>query len=291
MKVRGSLRSWVREKRHWVCAALLFVILSVLALDCRLVIRRYAIDADAISSHVRIALITDLHSCYYGEGQTRLLEALNAQEPDVVLLGGDIYDDQRDNTNTEVFLEGICGQYPCYYVTGNHEVWSGEDRFYAMMESLENRFGIPVLNGETVTLQFGDSTVSISGLDDPDRIRFQNTDRLSQGLKQQMESLSAEAAKDGYRILLSHRPEYFETEYKNVPFDLILCGHAHGGQVRIPYLLNGLFAPDQGLFPKYAGGRYDDGARTMIVSRGLARESTAVPRVFNRPELVIIDLT
>lgn len=281
----------MREKRVLVCAALLFVLVSVLALDCRLVIRQYTIDTDEIDTPVRIALITDLHSCYYGERQSHLLEALDAQNPDIVLLGGDMFDDHRDNTNTELFLDGICGRYPCYYVSGNHEVWSGEDAFFVMMNALVEQYGITVLSGETVTLQIGGSTIHISGADDPDRLRFRDVDPYSQGLTQQMEALSAEVTKDGYWILLAHRPEYFETEYRKAPFDLILCGHAHGGQVRIPYLLNGLFAPDQGLFPAYAGGRFDEDGRTMIVSRGLARESTAVPRVFNRPELVIIDLT
>ncbi len=92
-----------------------------------------------------------------------------------------------------------------------------------------------------------------------------------------------------YTILLSHRPEPFRF-YACYGFDLALCGHAHGGQWRIPGLLNGLYAPHQGLFPKYAGGRYLKGGTTMIVSRGLARENTRVPRFYDPPELVIVDL-
>ena len=92
-----------------------------------------------------------------------------------------------------------------------------------------------------------------------------------------------------YTILLSHRPEFFEL-YAAQGFDLALCGHAHGGQFRIPGILNGLYAPNQGFFPKYAGGEYHKKRTVMIVSRGLARESTRVPRFYNRPELVIIDI-
>ena len=92
-----------------------------------------------------------------------------------------------------------------------------------------------------------------------------------------------------YTILLSHRPELFE-HYVSRGFDLVLCGHAHGGQWRIPRILNGLYAPNQGLFPQYAGGQYDSDATTMIVSRGLARESTRLPRIFNRPELVLVEI-
>ena len=99
------------------------------------------------------------------------------------------------------------------------------------------------------------------------------------------------AALDGENcsILMTHRPERTE-DYAGRGFELVLAGHAHGGQWRLPGLLNGLFAPDQGLFPTYAGGRYALGDTTLLVSRGLARESTRLPRFYNRPELVVVEL-
>ena len=108
-------------------------------------------------------------------------------------------------------------------------------------------------------------------------------------MEEQLKMAEEMVNKEYYTILLSHRPEWIET-YQKYAFDLVLCGHAHGGQWRTPFLLNGLYAPHQGLFPKYAGGRYDYATGTMIVSRGLARESTPVPRIFNRPELVVVEL-
>ena len=102
--------------------------------------------------------------------------------------------------------------------------------------------------------------------------------------------MQAKSQNGHYTILLAHRPEYFQL-YADYGFDLALCGHAHGGQWRLPGLINGVYAPGQGLWPKYAGGIYQQAACTMLVSRGLARESTRIPRLFNRPELVIIDLT
>ena len=110
-----------------------------------------------------------------------------------------------------------------------------------------------------------------------------------QDYSNRLSTVNASVQNDNYTILLSHRPEFFEL-YTKYDFDLVLCGHAHGGQWRIPGILNGLYAPHQGIFPKYAGGRYDSEDMTMIVSRGLARETTRVPRIFNRPELVVIDL-
>ena len=94
---------------------------------------------------------------------------------------------------------------------------------------------------------------------------------------------------ESFNLLLIHAPDNFE-DYARLGFDLVLCGHTHGGQWRIPGLLNGIYAPGQGLFPKYAGGLYEKDGTTMIVSRGLAKESTYIPRIFNRPELVIIDI-
>ena len=105
----------------------------------------------------------------------------------------------------------------------------------------------------------------------------------------QLEQLEKNRDKAAYSILLSHRPEYYET-YKKYGYDLVLSGHAHGGQWRIPGILNGLYAPHQGLFPDYAGGAYDYPGGTLVVSRGLDRWGIKLPRIFNRPELVIIEV-
>ena len=102
---------------------------------------------------------------------------------------------------------------------------------------------------------------------------------------------AADADPDAYTILLAHRPEGIGKYAAAEDFDLVLCGHAHGGQVRIPLLINGLCAPDQGWFPPYAGGQYLVGSTTMIVSRGLSTQTQmGVPRVFNRPELLLVVL-
>lgn len=289
--------------RRWIIlltAIILLAVLLFISMDSHLLIRNYTIEAEEISSPIRIVLVTDLHSCKYGENQSELIEAVTAQNPDVVLLVGDIFDDVKEDTNTELFLAGIAGKYPCYYVTGNHECWGGKYRFNNQMAILE-RYNIPVLSGEVETLTVKDETIYLCGVDDPD-VYMVNTEleQDPEGYIQaqtnkedtflsQIAAVSETAPEDSYTILLSHRPEYYET-YTGHDFDLVLCGHAHGGQWRISGILNGLYAPHQGIFPKYAGGRYDAEDMTMIVSRGLARETTRVPRIFNRPELVVIDL-
>ena len=126
------------KKRHLVLLA------SLLLLICpgfynALIVRSYSLDHSGISQPVRIAFITDLHSCAYGEGQHELLDALHAETPDLILLGGDIFDDDLPDDNTIAFLEGISGKYPCYYVTGNHEYWSGAAGFAEKMRKLTGR--------------------------------------------------------------------------------------------------------------------------------------------------------
>lgn len=237
------------------------------------------------SQSFKIALLTDLHGCYYGKNQQDLVSRLKEQSPNVILLGGDIYDDRQGFANTDILLSQLTAIAPTYYVDGNHEWWlSTEDR----LNSLEHiaQYGITPIMGKHVTIP--NTRVVLFGLSDPESGQF----------GRQLQQLAGQVKPENFNILLSHRPERID-EYRQYAFDLVLSGHAHGGQWRIPFLMNGLFAPSQGLFPKYAGGLYEfDGnvagqtkTTHFIVSRGLARESTKVPRFFNNPELVFITLT
>ncbi|MDE6580204.1 MAG: metallophosphoesterase [Ruminiclostridium sp.] len=265
---------------------ILLLILIIPGLDFRLMIRHYEVDsAGQLDNPVRIALVTDLHSCRYGKEQRTLLDALDSQAPDVVMLCGDIFDDELDDKNTELFLKGISEKYTCFYVTGNHEFWSGDSAFAEKM-AIVDKYGITRLSGDIEKIEVNGETLTVCGVDDPavSRLDPENTPSFLE----QLDKVKELAEEEEFTVMMSHHPELFEG-YITGDFDLVLCGHAHGGQWRIPYVLNGLFAPDQGLFPKYAGGEYSDNGTVMIVSRGLARESTLVPRFYNRPELVIID--
>lgn len=278
-----------KKTKIFIAAFILLLIPVIIGLDSRLLIRRYTVDTDKLEGSVRIALITDLHSCRYGEEQRELIEAVDSQSPDLVMLCGDIFDDRLDDGNTEVFLKKVSEKYPCYYVTGNHEHWSQSDAFNRKMETVE-QCGIRRLSCEAETVYINGTRINICGVDDAASVITSESGKYGDknDFFAKLEELSDAADSDGFTVLLSHRPEYFE-EYIKYDFDLVLCGHAHGGQWRIPYVLNGLYAPNQGLFPKYAGGEYCENDTVMIVSRGLARESTPIPRFYNRPELVIID--
>ena len=263
-----------KKKALWIAALLLLAMLAA-ACDPRLRTVTCEIAAEELASPVRLAIIADLHSCAYGEGQTNLLDAVASAMPDAVLLVGDIVDDKLPEENAWVTLNALAESYPCYYVTGNHEWWSGEaERICGSME----RLGITVLRGESAALDVNGETIVLHGVDDPDS-----------GETGQLACVGAGTAESGFHVLLAHRPESVK-DYLAYPFDLIVSGHAHGGQWRLPGVINGLYAPNQGLFPEYAGGRYDFEDTVFLVSRGLARESTLLPRIFNRPELLVADL-
>ena len=276
---------------------LILFIISLPGYYCGLTVRTYEVKDERIQGKLRIALVTDLHSCKYGEGQEKLLSAVDEQHPDLILLGGDIFDDKLSDVRAEEFLAGISKKYPCYYVTGNHECWAGTKAFQSKMNLLE-KYGIHRLAGEVTELEVGSGRIRLCGVDDPHVNLVQSFDAKGQpgdyqrelsDVVKQMREKDGEVGTKAFTILLTHRPELLD-DYVQAGFDLALAGHAHGGQVRIPGILNGLYAPNQGLFPKYAGGRYEKNGTTMIVSRGLARESTPFPRFCNPPELVIIEL-
>lgn len=294
MFIRKRRVQGLMKKNRFILKSLLIalIILLLFALDFRLYVRTYEIDSEKISLPLRIALVTDLHSCRYGNEQTRLIDAVDRQKPDIILLGGDIFDDVIDDSYTEQFLRGIADRYPCFYVTGNHEYWSGPGHFADKMKILQ-KYSVPVLSGTCQPVNIRGESILICGLDDPDFHTIHSDisrEEAQEMFLGQLDDVGSKAANNTFTILLSHRPEYY-ADYMKYDFDLVLCGHAHGGQWRIPGILNGLYAPDQGLFPAYAGGRYEQDGKCMIVSRGLSRESTLIPRIFNRPELVVVNIT
>lgn len=249
------------------------LLIAAAALDTGITVPVYEIFSDKVQSPVRIALLTDFHSSSYGAGQQILIDTVDRQNPDVVLLAGDIAENVRSHKHTEELLEKLTCRYRCYYVVGNHEEWSGEcDAIKEMFRS----YGVKVMEGDSEIFETAGQAIRISGADNS--LPFI-----------QLYACYENAGDDVFTVFMSHRPDLVDL-YSGHGFDLVVCGHAHGGQVIIPGILNGLYAPNQGMFPKYAGGRYllEDGTTEMIVSRGLCKNS--LPRVFNPPEVVIIDV-
>ena len=270
-------------KQKWIGLLLVPLLLMLLAaLDSRLIVRDYTVEAQEITAPVRLAVVADFHGCDYGEGAQELFAAIAAQEPDAVLLVGDIYDDDLPWDASDALVNALVQQYPCFYVTGNHEYWT--EQIDEILQRL-TAAGVTVLDRSSAVLDVRGQRISLCGVPDPYAMVYSGAPDTAVQLAETL----ADAEPGTYTILLAHRPELID-QYAQCGFDLVVSGHAHGGQVRIPGLLNGLYAPNQGFFPEHAGGRYQVAGTTLIVSRGLARESTRLPRIFNRPELVIITL-
>lgn len=252
---------------------------------CGLTTCSYTIYSSKITRPLRAVLITDLHSTMYGRNQEILLEAIHRQQPGVIFMAGDIADHKVPVDGTRLLLAGLKGKYPSFYVSGNHEEWTGE------MPSIRRMFtdyGVTVLCGETRVITLGGQSLLIGGVDDPHAYTCSHhANRLDSSWKTQFWNCCSRTSPGLFSILLSHRPELTKY-YTDSGFDLIVSGHAHGGQVRIPGLVNGLFAPHQGFFPRFAGGRYQLGSTALIVSRGLCLNR--LPRIYNPPELVTVDI-
>lgn len=254
-------------------------------LYCGLTVCSYTIYSPKITTPIRAALITDLHSTKYGAKQEILLETIHRQKPDLILMAGDIADHKVPVDGTLLLLEGLKDRYPCFYVSGNHEHWTGE---MPVIRKMFTEHGVTVLSGSTARITIDGQILLIGGVDDPHAYtESHHSILLDSRWKTQFWHCCSQVNPRIFSILLSHRPELTKY-YKDCGFDLVVSGHAHGGQVRIPGYINGLLAPHQGFFPRYAGGLYRLGETSLIVSRGLCLNR--LPRIYNPPELVMAEI-
>ena len=231
----------------------------------------------------RIAHVSDLHNAEMGKGNEKLLAMLWEVDPDMIAITGDLIDSR--NTNVEIalqFAQEAVKIAPCYYVSGNHEARVNE---YEELKTGLISAGVIILEDTQTEISIAGHTITLIGVNDPS---FQ-TDYLFGDSETVMSSKLAKLHTDGevFTILLSHRPELFDT-YTDYDVDLVLSGHAHGGQFRLPFV-GGLVAPNQGLFPEYDAGIYTEGNTNMLVSRGIG--NSILPfRINNRPEVILIEL-
>ena len=266
-------------KNHFLLFAIVCIGVSCTSISTQ----TYTINTPLLEeqSVIKIVLISDLHSTIFGKDQSVLIDMIKETEPDLIFLTGDIIDDVVPVTGTRLLLSGISGIAPIYYVTGNHEYWS--HNIQEIREELVS-YGVIILSDSYVKIKINNNEIIIAGIDDPDKKDYEtpayNQDDSMEEAFRELDNVLV------FKILLAHRPERIEN-YKRYSFDLVLSGHAHGGQVRLPPLINGLYAPHQGLFPKYAGGIYTHGNLKHIVSRGLSI-NPKLPRIFNPPELVVV---
>lgn len=235
----------------------------------------------------KIIHVSDTHNAQFGKNNKRLLKAIKDENPNIICITGDILDSYKPRIQIAInLLEGLSKIAPVYFVTGNHE--------YRLNKELEiindkmDEFGIKKLYNKSEKIYLNDEYIDILGITDPtaeNKTKDKNLDIMI--LNSKLEKLINEEEKKVFKMLLTHRPEFIEN-YAKWELDLVLAGHAHGGQVRIPKI-GGILAPEQGFFPKYTEGNILKGRTNMVVSRGLG--NSFIPfRVNNNPELVIITL-
>lgn len=270
----------MRKKHRWILPVLaILVALTLIALNERLILRTYTVVSPKLTAEVRLAVVTDFHS---SDNADDVVAMVASCAPDTVLMVGDLFDDDTQNRPTErtlSLMRQLSALYPCYYVSGNHEAWTGEmDALYQQTEEA----GVTVLRMSSGVLTVRGQRIALCGIPDPYEMVFSGAPDTEEQLRQALEDVDSA----DFTVLLAHRPELL-AKYAQFPLDLVVSGHAHGGQVRIPGVLNGLYAPNQGWFPKLAGGAYTQDGTTLIVSRGLAVR-TRLPRIFNRPEVVLV---
>ena len=279
------------KKKKFIFFAVVVIVLVALVIwiawgNTALELNTYTISSSKLPQSFdgyRIAHVSDLHNAEMGKENGKLLTMLRDADPDMIAITGDLIDSR--NTDIEVALQFVREAVkiaPCYYVTGNHEARVNE---YGELKAGMEAAGVTVLEDVKTKISIEGETITLIGVNDPSY----QTDYLfgdsETVMNTKLEELHSE--KDGFTILLSHRPELFDT-YADQGMDLVLSGHAHGGQFRLPFI-GGLVAPNQGFFPEYDAGIYMEGNTNMLVSRGIG--NSILPfRINNRPEVILIEL-
>lgn len=278
----------MENKLRYVFSFAVFIVMLliwVLWADKALTVREFEISDIKIPTSFngfRIAHISDLHNTSFGKDNIKLLEKLRDASPDIIAVTGDIIDSRRtDIAVAEEFITEALKIAPVYYVTGNHE--SRVTSFDGLLSFMENA-GVVIAENKSIRLYRGNASITVCGISDPN---FTAGD--FQGYEEAVvdTSLGKLTRNEDFTVLLSHHPEFFEL-YVQHGFELVLSGHAHGGQFRLPFV-GGFIAPGQGLFPEYDSGLYREKGTSMIVSRGLG--NSIIPLRFNnRPEIILITL-
>lgn len=283
MKTKGKKHRGRGCLTALIILALIAAAAAFLIKDSRddLEISRYEVKSQKLPESFdgfKIVQLSDLHGAEFGEDGMGLVEKVKELEPDIIALTGDFVTDEGDLAAVEKLVARLTELCPVYFVSGNHEFGSG---LAVKVRNILERAGVKYLSNEYLTISRGEDEILLGGVEDP----LAYADMLSPDeLAQKMN----DAAPDAFKILLGHR-NYWMTEYPELPVDLIFCGHAHGGLIRIPGV-GGLIGTDRRLFPDFDAGEYNNGRYTLIVSRGLGN-SVPIPRIFNRPEIVCVELS
>lgn len=277
-----------KRRRHFSFIFIIAALLAVLILDSRfrLVTSEYELFYENLPDSFdgyRIVQLSDLHMRQFGEDNEKLIYALKAQEPDIIVLTGDFLNSREKGTDggqtkaLEPFLCQLPQIAPCFFVSGNHEWASGE---LPELTELLKELGIRYLHNEFLLLGEEGQELILAGVEDPNGpADMKKPDELAEVIRTNYP--------ESFTVLLAHRNNLAE-KYPKLPVDLIICGHAHGGIVRIPFA-GGVFGTEKDFFPEYDAGLFEEENFDMVLSRGLG-DYVSIPRFLNNPEIVTIIL-
>ncbi len=268
-----------RRRKFFLIIPAVLLLIQIYS-DTHFQITYYELESEKTEAPVKIVVLSDLHSVEYGQGNQKLIEAVKTEEPDFIAMLGDMVN--KDDTDFSV-IRHLCRELkeiaPVYYTLGNHE----GSLMFGRLDSVElDKFleeeGVKVLINQVAEFKKDDTTICLAGTSNG----AQDYDQWAR------EKLEDFWSMEGYKIVLSHFPDLYYDKLKDKDFDLALAGHYHGGIIRIPGV-GGLYHPEEGLFPRYSGGRYLLTHGVLIVSRGIGGHGF-IPRINNRPELVVIEI-
>lgn len=282
----------MKTKKKFIVFAAIVAILILLIIwiaygNTDLEIYKYNVKSEDIPSefdNFRIVQISDLHNAEFGENNEKLLLMLKQADADIIAITGDMIDSRNTDIDVAIsFAQKAVNIAPVYYVNGNHE-----SRVLGEYEKLKQGLtdaGVNILENSSADITIGDEAITLIGINDPTFRMDIVDDTMEQNIAHQLINVIPD--NDNYKVLLAHRPEYFDVYAGKV--DLVLSGHAHGGQFRIPFI-GGLVAPGQGFFPEYYEGSHIKENTEMIVSRGIG--NSIIPfRINNKPEIIVAELT
>lgn len=276
------------KKKYIIAGVLIFIFILIICECIRsanfLKVTKYSLNTDKIDGSLHFVFISDLHNKEFGEDNKELIEAIEAENPQFVCVGGDMVtrDFEDDSVMKNLFTQ-LAKSTPVYCCLGNHE---RDLEHYIDFKSDIESTGAVLLDNEMLHLEIVGEEIIIGGLSDYPYYEYNKGDEKSEEAIFLEEFL---AQGDGrYSILLNHQPEYFSRILNENDIDLMLSGHTHGGLIQIPFV-GGVIAPNQGLFPKYDIGLFAENSSTMIITSGLG-VSNPVPRFNNPPEICVIDV-
>lgn len=247
-------------------------------------IKNYSISTDKLNSQIRFVFISDLHCREYGEKNSELVSKIKEQNPDFIAVGGDMVNKySADDHVMRELLPQLAEIAPTYCVLGNHELaLKYEIDFKNDIDST----GAKLLDNEMVTLEINGEKILLGGMSDFPYYEFNAPDFDTP--ERYFWDDFKESSKNCCSILLHHQPEYLESIMQDSNVDLVMCGHTHGGAIQIPFV-GGVFAPNQGFFPKYDKGEFDLYDTKMIISAGLG-DAYPILRVNNCPEISVVEI-